>query len=229
MLETCINQLDYSEAEKREKSFYIADSRGISICKSDTLCVEDKGAGEKNIPWTLMSYIKYSNVRYPSKAKFYCVGKSKLHLLNRYVNNDYMILHPERDTPEPDHESSAAVESEGFPTESSKCYRTYYYSHHCGMFQHWHGSYYYHYSNCYSVADLEIVVGGSSARAKILKPHPLFTWPRPSLSRSRRFCVSAEVRRRFSIINRAKGKLIAASRDKKACEGGSNKSTLCAT
>ena len=32
---------------------------------------------------------------------------------------------------------------------------------------------------------------------------------------ARRFCVSAEVRRRFSIINRAKGKLIAASRDKK--------------
>ena len=68
---------------------------------------------------------------------------------------------------------------------------------------------------CNAVADLEILGGGDLVRAKILKPHPLFTWPRPSLSRSRHF-VSAEVRRRFSIINRAKGKLIAASRDKKA-------------
>ena len=85
MLEKCINQLGYSEAEKRENSFYIADSRGISICKSDTLCVEDKGSREKNIPWTLMSYIEYSNVRYPSKAKFYCVAKSKLRSLDRYV------------------------------------------------------------------------------------------------------------------------------------------------
>ena len=63
-----------------------------------------------------------------------------------------------------------------------------------------------------AVADLEILGGGIYARAKNLKPHPLFTWPRPSLGRSRRFCVSAEVRRRFSIINRM---LIAASRDKK--------------
>ena len=72
-----MNELEYSVQEKNEKSFYIADSRGVCIGKTDTLCVEDKDAGEKKIPWTLMSYIEYSNVRYPSKAKFYCVAQGK--------------------------------------------------------------------------------------------------------------------------------------------------------
>ena len=61
--------------------------------------------------------------------------------------------------------------------------------------------------------------GGSKfslVRPSLIDTTAKFLKPRPSLSRSRRFCVSAEVRRRFSIINRAKGKLIAASRDKKA-------------
>ena len=57
----------------------MADSRGISICKSHS--VQDKGTREKSIPWTLMSYIEYSNVRYPSKTKFYCVAESKRHSL----------------------------------------------------------------------------------------------------------------------------------------------------
>ena len=58
--------------------------------------------------------------------------------------------------------------------------------------------------------------GDIYVHVKNLKAHPLFTWPRPSLVAARLFCVSAEVRRQFSIINRAKGKLIAASRAKKA-------------
>ena len=66
----------YSVAEKSENSYYVADSKGVCICKSDTLCVEEKGSSEKKISWTLMSYIEYSNVRYPSEARFYCVAKS---------------------------------------------------------------------------------------------------------------------------------------------------------
>ena len=66
----------------------------------------------------------------------------------------------------------------------------------------------------------------------VTKPHPLFTWSRPSLGRCKAFCVSAEVRRRFLIINRAKGKVIAVSRDKKSQttkRGGFQKSTLYTT
>ena len=75
MLEKCVDQLQYSVAEKAENSYYVVDFKGVCICKSDTLCVEEKGSGEKKIPWMLMSYIEYSNVRYPSKARFCCVAK----------------------------------------------------------------------------------------------------------------------------------------------------------
>ncbi len=77
MLEKCIKELGYSEEDKKENSHYLADSKGIPIWKSDTICIDDKSDGEKNIPWTLMNYIEYSNVHYASKAKFYCVAKSK--------------------------------------------------------------------------------------------------------------------------------------------------------
>ena len=65
------------------------------------------------------------------------------------------------------------------------------------------------------VADLEIRGGGSSARVSRAKnlSHTHNSPGHAHLSvAARRFCVSTEVRRRFSIINRFKGKLIAASR-----------------
>ena len=71
MLEKCSKELGYTE---KENSYY---SKGIPIWKSDSICIDDKTDGEKNIPWTLMNYIEYSNVHYASKAKFYCVAKSK--------------------------------------------------------------------------------------------------------------------------------------------------------
>jgi hypothetical protein len=72
MLERCINQLNYSVEEKKKCRFYLADSKGVPVWISDTLSVDAEG-GEKNVQWILSNYIEYSNIKYPSKAKIYCV------------------------------------------------------------------------------------------------------------------------------------------------------------
>ena len=58
MLEKCIKELGYSEDKKN--SYYLADSKGIPIWKSDSICIDDKTDGEKNIPWTLMNIAMYT-------------------------------------------------------------------------------------------------------------------------------------------------------------------------
>ena len=72
MLERSISQLEYSDDDKKSATFYIADSRGIPIWTADTISTDDS---EKQVLWTLSNYISYSNIWYPSKAKFYCVRK----------------------------------------------------------------------------------------------------------------------------------------------------------
>ena len=37
--------------------------------------VDNDDVVEELIPWTLEAYIKLSNIKYPSKARFYCVKK----------------------------------------------------------------------------------------------------------------------------------------------------------
>ena len=63
------------------------------------------------------------------------------------------------------------------------------------------------------MADLEILKGGSSIAREKFEATPTIHMATPNSRLLRGVFVSAEVRRRFSIINRAKGKLIAASRD----------------
>ena len=71
MLEKCREV--YSEEQKNAK-FYIADSRGIPIWNSDTITI-DVDNGTKELEWNLSRYIHLSNVKYPSKARYYCVRK----------------------------------------------------------------------------------------------------------------------------------------------------------
>ena len=68
MLEKCVSV--YSDDEQEGSSFYIADSRGVPIWTDDYLLIDDKDA-EKKLPWTLIKYVEYSHVKYPSKSKFF--------------------------------------------------------------------------------------------------------------------------------------------------------------
>ena len=77
MLERCISVL---KCDGEESHYYLADSKGIPIWSDNTISI-DGSEGEEEIPWTLKNYIQYSNVRYPSKAKFYCVEKGKIEII----------------------------------------------------------------------------------------------------------------------------------------------------
>lgn len=74
MLERCVNTLKYDKDSELE--FYLADTKGVPIWIKDTISIDEE-AGEREIPWTLINYIHYSNVKYPSKARIYCVEKVK--------------------------------------------------------------------------------------------------------------------------------------------------------
>lgn len=72
MLERCINI--YSQQDRANAEFYIADTRGFPIWNSDKIVI-DVESGTEELEWTLGRHIRLSNVKYPSKAKFYCVRK----------------------------------------------------------------------------------------------------------------------------------------------------------
>ena len=76
MLEKCLPL--YTEQEREKASFYVADSRGVPIWTNDYLVVDGKDGKEEKVPWTLMKYIEYSHVKYPSKSKFFCARKGML-------------------------------------------------------------------------------------------------------------------------------------------------------
>ena len=50
------------------------EMRGIPIWNSDTIRIDVEG-GTEELQWTLSRYIKISNIKYPSKARFYCVRR----------------------------------------------------------------------------------------------------------------------------------------------------------
>ena len=76
MLEKCSAEL-YSEDERQHNTFYIADSRGVAIWNSDKMEVDTGKGISKKCEWTLSNYIKLSRIKYPSKAKFFCVKQKK--------------------------------------------------------------------------------------------------------------------------------------------------------
>lgn len=82
MLERCLNIMKYEKNGKL--NFYLADSKGVPIWTVDTISI-DSDDGEKEIPWTLINFIRHSNIRYPSKAKIYVVEKGMLNSTGRGV------------------------------------------------------------------------------------------------------------------------------------------------
>ena len=75
MLEKCTEI--YSEEERSNAEFFVADSRGHPIWSSDKIVI-DLDDGPQEMQWTLGRHIRLSNVKYPSKAKYYCVRKGNL-------------------------------------------------------------------------------------------------------------------------------------------------------
>ena len=75
MLEKCITEV-YTEEERENAEFYIADSCGIPIWSSDTIKIDDDN-GTEELEWTLNLYIHLSNAKYPSKVRYYCVRKGR--------------------------------------------------------------------------------------------------------------------------------------------------------
>ena len=64
----------------RKFDFYIADSKGVAIWNGDKIEVDVEGSGlekARECDWTLEKYIRLSNAKYPSKARFFCVKKEK--------------------------------------------------------------------------------------------------------------------------------------------------------
>ena len=64
----------YSE-EADNAEFYIADSRGVGVWSSDSIAVDGRDGTKQEVPWSIATYIQLSNVKYRSKARFYCVKK----------------------------------------------------------------------------------------------------------------------------------------------------------
>ena len=78
MLAKCVQEI-FSVEEQESHEFYIADSRGVAIWNGDKIEVDIEGTGEtaRECDWSLEKYIKLSRMKYPSKARFFCVKKKK--------------------------------------------------------------------------------------------------------------------------------------------------------
>lgn len=64
---------------KPDADYYIANANGIAVSGPEGFITLDRdGVGsEQKVPWTLEAYIRLSKLKYPSKAKFYCVEVQK--------------------------------------------------------------------------------------------------------------------------------------------------------
>lgn len=73
MLSKCVQEIFPEDQLKYD--FYIADSRGAEVWNGDSieLDVEQGGERTEECQWTL----KLSRIKYPSKARFFCVRKKK--------------------------------------------------------------------------------------------------------------------------------------------------------
>lgn len=71
----------YTEEEQKDCEFHVADAKGVPIRSSDKILV-DTEEGEEELDWTLIRHIQLSNVKYPSKAKYFCVRKGTSHQID---------------------------------------------------------------------------------------------------------------------------------------------------
>ena len=78
MLNKCVDEV-IPEDDIGKYNFYIADSKGVPISSGGSISMDLESSGEntKEYEWTLERYIKLSRIKYPSKARFFCVMKDK--------------------------------------------------------------------------------------------------------------------------------------------------------
>ena len=56
--------------------YYLADGTGMAIDAQDQFVLDKPdGSSPTSVPWTLYNYLQVSNVKYPSRARIYCVRK----------------------------------------------------------------------------------------------------------------------------------------------------------
>lgn len=55
--------------------YYLADGGGFPIASRDKITVDKEDGSEEKLPLTLQMYVRVSNIKYQSRAKFYCVEK----------------------------------------------------------------------------------------------------------------------------------------------------------
>ena len=75
---SCERMLEKSKAQLystqcQGASYYMADTSGTRVCIDGFIIVDKADGSEQQVPWTVETYIKMSNMKYPSKARFYCV------------------------------------------------------------------------------------------------------------------------------------------------------------
>ena len=75
MLAKCVEEI-FPEEDKDKFDFYIADSIGAEVWNGDKITVV-KGPHRKNMYGRWDSIFKLTRIKYPSKAKFFCVKKEK--------------------------------------------------------------------------------------------------------------------------------------------------------
>lgn len=57
-------------------TYYLSDSSGTAICSDEaTICIQGSDGSEKQVPWTLQTYMSLKKMMYPSRFKLYCVRK----------------------------------------------------------------------------------------------------------------------------------------------------------
>ena len=62
--------------EEEGATFYVSDGSGVSIEKERLEVMSDDG--RKNyVSWTLGNYLKISHIKFPSRARLYCVRVPK--------------------------------------------------------------------------------------------------------------------------------------------------------
>lgn len=61
--------------------YFLADGSGTAI-DSGSFELDLPDGSKESLPWTLSNYLKVSNIRYPSRARLYCVRKLCTGIIN---------------------------------------------------------------------------------------------------------------------------------------------------
>lgn len=59
-------------------NYYLADSMGYPVCNNGKITMQDEDGGEREVSWTIETFMKMSNIKYQSKLKLFCVAKESL-------------------------------------------------------------------------------------------------------------------------------------------------------